>query len=265
MRWTGTIVAVIAFFSATTGAIALSDPERRAAALCETATRNAERTERLPRGLLEAISLKEFGRWDGGAKRSVPWPWTVTSGGPGEHLASREEALAKVRDLQAKGVTNIDVGCMQINLRYHPHAFEDLEAAFDPAKNAAYAGAHLRQLREDHKSWNKAVERYHSSNPERCGAYRKAVYQLKYAATKARMVSARETATLTWKERQQAQRKAYAAAKKARLKVATNLRESKQAQKKRLRAAFEKRKAKVFKRWDEMMKKRREAANGKRS
>ena len=265
MRWTKTFVAVIAFFSVTTEAIALSDPERRDAALCEAGTRNAERAELLPQGLLAAISLKESGRWDGGAKRSVPWPWTVTSGGPGEHLTSREEALTKVRDLQAQGVTNIDVGCLQINLRYHPHAFEDLEAAFDPAKNSAYAGAHLRQLREDHKSWNKAVERYHSSNPKRGKAYRKAVYQLKYAATKARMITVRETATLTWKERQQAQRKAHVVAKKARLKIATNLQESKQVQKKRLRAAFEKRRAKVFKRWEEMMKKRREAANGKRS
>ncbi|MDE0811934.1 MAG: hypothetical protein OSB69_21850, partial [Alphaproteobacteria bacterium] len=103
MRWTGILVAVIAFFSATTGAIALSDPERRAAALCEAGTQNAERAEMLPQGLLAAISLKESGRWDSGAKRSVPWPWTVTSGGPGEHLASREEALAKVRDLQEQG------------------------------------------------------------------------------------------------------------------------------------------------------------------
>jgi hypothetical protein len=265
MRWTGIFVTVIAFFSATAGANALSDPERRAAALCEAGTRHAERTEMLPQGLLEAISLKESGRWDGSAKRSVPWPWTVTSGGPGEHLASKKEALAKVQDLQAQGVTNIDVGCLQINLHYHPHAFEDLEAAFDPAKNAAYAGAHLRQLREDHKSWNKAVERYHSSNPKRGKAYRKAVYHIKFATTKARMVTARETATLTWKERQQAQREAHVAARKARLKIATNLKESKQAQKKRLRAAFEERKAKVFKRWEEMMKKRREAASGKRS
>lgn len=265
MRYTGIFITVITFFSAMAGAIALSDSERHAAALCEAGTRNAERAEMLPQGLLAAISLKESGRWDGGAKRSVPWPWTVTSGGPGEHLASREEALAKVRDLQAQGVTNIDVGCLQINLHYHPHAFENLEAAFDPAKNTAYAGAHLRQLREDHKSWNKSVERYHSSNPERGRAYRKAVYQLKYAATKAHMIAARETATLTWKERQQAQRKAYVAAKRARLKIAKDLQESKPAQKKLLRAAFEKRRAKVFKRWEEMMKKRREAANGKRS
>ena len=265
MRWTRTIVTLIALFGATTGAMALSDQERRNAALCEAATRKAEIAELLPRGLLEAISLKETGRWDGAAKRSVPWPWTVTSGGDGEHFASKAEALAKARALQERGVENIDIGCMQVNLRYHPHAFKDLEEAFDPTKNTAYAGAHLRQLREDHNSWNQAVARYHSGNPERGAAYRKAVYKLKYAATKARMIAARKYARSTWNERRDALRKEYAAAERARLKLVRDQMKTKTKQEKQLRAAFEERRARVFRRWEEMMKKRRAAARGKRS
>ena len=265
MRWTRTIVTLISLFTVSTEAMALSDPERRTAALCESATRKAEIKELLPRGLLEAISLKESGRWDAAAKRSVPWPWTVTSGGPGEHFNSKAEALAKVRELRERGVTNIDVGCMQINLRYHPHAFENLNEAFDPSGNAAYAGAHLRQLREDHGSWNQAVARYHSGNPERGAAYRKAVHKLKYATAKARMIAAREHATSTYQARQTAQRKEYAAAERSRLKLVKEQMRTKTAQEKKLRAAFEERRARVFRRWEEMMAKRRAAAGGKRS
>jgi hypothetical protein len=183
MRWTTTIIAMIAMIAllATSNeAVALSDAERRTAGLCEAATRKTEVAERLPRGLLGAISLKETGRWDAAAKRSAPWPWTVTSGGPGVHHETKAKALAAVKDFQARGVKNIDVGCMQVNLRYHPHAFDNLQAALDPVTNTNYAGAHLRQLREDHRSWNRAVERYHSSDPERGKAYRTAVVSRKW-------------------------------------------------------------------------------------
>jgi hypothetical protein len=265
MRWTGTITALIALFSATTGALALSDQEQRYAALCESGARKAEIAEALPRGLLAAISLKESGRWDSEAKRSVPWPWTVTSGGPGEHFASKAEALAKVRALQEHGIENIDVGCSQINLRYHPHAFEKIEDGFDPTKNTAYAAAHLRQLREDHKSWNKAVERYHSGDPKRGAAYRKAVYKLKFAAARAGKVASHETAILTYQERREKRRKEYAASKQARRKLVRSTRKAKTKREKELRAAFEERRARVFQRWEEMMKKRRAAARGKNS
>jgi hypothetical protein len=265
MRFTQTLVALVALFSASSGAIALSETDRHAASLCEAATRKAEFSEKLPRGLLEAISLKETGRWDGAAKRSYPWPWTVTSGGDGVHFATRAEALARVRALMEKGIKNIDVDCMQINMRYHPHAFESLEEAFDPTKNTAYAAAHLSQLHEDHRSWYRAVERYHSSDPKRGPAYRKAVYKLVYAATKTRRVTALETAQSTWKERATTQRGKYEAAKKARLKLVRDIRKTKTSQEKQRRLAFEERRVRVFERWEKMMKKRRASAKGKRS
>ena len=260
MRWMPIIVILTAVLRVTTAAEALTDQERRTAALCEAATKNAEFSERVPRGLLEAIALKESGRWDDEAKRSYPWPWTVTSGGPGEYFATREEALAKVRALRAEGVTNIDVGCMQVNLRYHPHAFDSIEEAFDPALNAAYAGAHLKQLHEDHHSWHRAVERYHSGDPERGAAYREAVYKLKFAATTSRMANARESAKLSYQERLEAQRRDFEAARKARLELVKEQHAAKSEREKELRAEFEERRARVFQRWEEMMRKRREMA-----
>lgn len=260
MRWIPPFTFLLALAVFTTDATALTEREAQDAALCEVATKQAETQERLPRGLLEAISLKESGRWDDDAKRSVAWPWTVTWGGPGEHFATRAEAIAKVRELQDAGKTNIDVGCMQINLRYHPHAFDSIEDAFDPLRNASYAGAHLKQLREDHHSWHRAIERYHSSDPERGAAYRQAVQKLKYAAARARMVTAREDAKLNYRERLEIQRRDFSAAQETRLKRVRDQYKAKTKRERELRIAFEERRARVFKRWEEMMKKRRAEA-----
>lgn len=244
---------------------ALTRAERQNADLCAAATRATESTEALPRGLLTAISLKESGRWDSTKKQSVAWPWTVTAEGKGSHYPSKQDALRTVAKLRARGVSNIDVGCMQINLRYHPHAFENLEAALDPVRNVAYAGEHLRQLREDHKTWPKAVERYHTSDPKRGLVYRRAVYKLKYdvLGESPKVRTARGRAN--WKARNEKIRRDHAAARKVRLKNSRKLRQSKASQSIRLRAAFEERKAKVLRDWEEMLRKRREKLRGKGS
>ena len=146
--------------------------------LCHQASRATERRLRIPTGLLGAISLAESGRWNEAERESFAWPWTVTSGKDSWYLRDRAEAMAKVKALQTAGVSNIDVGCMQVNLHYHPDAFPSLEAAFDPAFNAAYAGQFLRRLRDEHRSWHMAIQRYHSSDPERYVAYRRKVVNL---------------------------------------------------------------------------------------
>ncbi len=144
---------------------------------CAIATRRAELKLGLPSGLLQAIALTESGRWDGARHRSFAWPWTVTSGVDGAYLDSKAEALARIDALQRAGRDNIDVGCMQVNLHHHPDAFPSLEQALDPAENVAYGAAFLADLREATQSWDLAIERYHSSDPERGRAYRERVLE----------------------------------------------------------------------------------------
>ena len=76
-----------------------------------------------------------------------------------------------MRQLRSKGVRNIDVGCMQVNLHYHPTAFASLEEAFDPTANVAYAANFLAALHDETRSWTRSVARYHSSTPARGSAY----------------------------------------------------------------------------------------------
>lgn len=129
--------------------------------VCRQAISAAEQAERLPQHLLAAIALVESGR-PREAGGTVPWPWTINAEGRGRFLASKAEAVDAVQDLRKRDVRNIDVGCMQVNMHYHPRAFADLDAAFDPAANAGYAARHLRALFRQAGSWPSAVSLYHN-------------------------------------------------------------------------------------------------------
>ncbi len=146
--------------------------------LCSIHAAEQEKAERIPPGLVNAVALAESGRWLEKDKSTKPWPWTVTSGQDSFYLSSKQEAIAKVEELQAGGRTNIDVGCMQINLHYHPDAFSNLDDAFDPNQNVAYGTKFLKDLRNKTRSWGKATAFYHSQNRARGIAYRDKVYKL---------------------------------------------------------------------------------------
>lgn len=133
--------------------------------LCAEAIVRQDRRGVTPRHLLTAIALNESGRAHPTAGTRLAWPWAVMAEGRGRYLATKAEAIAEVRELQGRGVRNIDVGCMQINLYYHPDAFDSLEAAFDPATNVAYAADYLRALYSERGSWEEAAGRYHSATP----------------------------------------------------------------------------------------------------
>jgi len=126
----------------------------------------AEREHGIPAGLLSSIALAESGRWRDEHAATIAWPWTVMAEGRGRYFPTRENAVAEVEALTAKGVENIDLGCMQVNMFYHGDAFASLDAALDPARNVAYAADFLARLKASHGSWVQAVGHYHSANKE---------------------------------------------------------------------------------------------------
>jgi hypothetical protein len=140
--------------------------------LCRDAIRRAETGSALPPHLMSAIARVESGRADPATGRVHPWPWTINAEGQGSFFETKVEAIAFARQLLARGVPSIDVGCMQINLMYHPDAFPNLETAFDPVSNAQYALKFLTQLKEKTGSWEMASAWYHSANPGEGSPYR---------------------------------------------------------------------------------------------
>jgi hypothetical protein len=177
LRIPGVATALIALMALSAGAQATverSNLDNKD--LCAAAVSAQEARSGIPKRLLTAISLVESSRWDAGSGKSVAWPWTVTAEGKGRFFPTKAAAIAAVRRLQAQGVDSIDVGCMQVNLHYHPKAFTSLNEAFDPERNAAYGAKFLTDLKRDHGSWQRAVQHYHSSTAERRIPYQQKVY-----------------------------------------------------------------------------------------
>jgi soluble lytic murein transglycosylase-like protein len=143
--------------------------------LCEAAIVAAERAERLPERMMGAIALVETGRADPTSGAARPWPWTINAEGQGFFFASKQQAIDAVRGLQARGVRSIDVGCMQVNLMFHPNAFASLDQAFDPDANARYAARFLTALHSENRDWPAAIAAYHSETPALGAAYRQLV------------------------------------------------------------------------------------------
>ncbi|MCE3231062.1 MAG: Soluble lytic murein transglycosylase and related regulatory protein [Alphaproteobacteria bacterium] len=137
--------------------------------MCEPLIRRYEATHGIPHKLLTAISLVEYGK-----------PYV---------FPTKKEAITRVRKLQEMGVTSIDVGCMQVNLKQHPSAFPTLEAAFDPATNIAYAAKFLKTKKISKGSWGSAVAHYHSSTPRFHIPYTQRVLKTWSKAQNGRMIN----------------------------------------------------------------------------
>jgi hypothetical protein len=146
--------------------------------ICRFHTNLAENKFRIPKHLLTSISLAESGKWNKLRKEIIAWPWTITSEGQGRFYNTKAEALAKVEALKSRGVKNIDVGCMQVNLYYHGNAFINTSEALDPEKNIAYAASYLKKLFSTSGDWLNAMGNYHSTTPKFNKAYRSRVLAL---------------------------------------------------------------------------------------
>ncbi|MDG1287139.1 MAG: transglycosylase SLT domain-containing protein [Rickettsiales bacterium] len=137
----------------------------------------AERYHNIPTHWLAAIAGQESGRYHKRLDLMLPWPWTINVNGKGYYFDTKGEAINKIEEYRAKGVTNIDVGCMQVNMRYHGHAFANIHQALEPRYNVAYAARFLRENFDGLHSWKKATAAYHSKTPSRGDKYFKLIYK----------------------------------------------------------------------------------------
>lgn len=128
---------------------------------CIAAILDAQARYGIPDNLLLAIGVQEAGRR--GRDGLTVWPWTVNAEGEGMFFRTRAEALSWVHAKQAAGVRSIDVGCMQVNQKWHGGEFASLEQAFDPMVNVDYAARYLTGLYRDAGDWWAAAGRYHSA------------------------------------------------------------------------------------------------------
>ena len=155
----------------------------RAGDLCKLAIGGSALIPGRPINLLDAIGRVESGRLDPNDGTVKAWPWSVNAEGRGYVFNTKAEAIAGVLALRARNVMSVDVGCMQVNLMYHPSAFASLEEAFDPTVNVGYAARFLSQLYAETRDWKVAAAFYHSRTPDLALTYqRKVLAQLPDAA-----------------------------------------------------------------------------------
>jgi hypothetical protein len=140
---------------------------------CSSAIHEAEQRHQLPSGLLTSIARVESGRPVTTMNDVRPWPWTIDADGDGLFLDSKAAAVAWVAQ-QTSHHRYIDVGCLQVDLTLHPHAFASLEEAFDPVANADYAARYLSTLYRDEAghNWDVTVGLYHSHTANLAADYR---------------------------------------------------------------------------------------------
>ena len=143
--------------------------------LCRDAAFAAANDYGIPPKVLLAITLTETGRSTAGNLQ--PWPWAINHAGEGAWYATQAEALAAIERLTAEGQRNFDVGCFQLNHRWHAGGFRSAQEMIDPARNADYAARFLLDKYAATQDWGLAAAAYHSGTPEYA-----AQYQARFAA-----------------------------------------------------------------------------------
>ena len=137
--------------------------------LCDAAAHHAARETGVPADVMLTITRLETGR----GKKAEPWPWTVNHAGNGSWFQTEDDARSYVFSRIKRGVKNVDVGCFQINYRWHGNAFRSLDEMFDPKSNALYAARFLQDLYREFGTWTQAAGAYHSRTPRYADRYKK--------------------------------------------------------------------------------------------
>lgn len=137
--------------------------------LCDAAAAQAARDTGVPVTVLRTLTRVETGRSRSGTLE--PWPWTLNMGGAGTWHDSAAAAQIVAETAIAAGRRNVDIGCFQINYRWHGDAFTGIAQMLDPVANARYAARFLRDLHRELGDWTAAAGAFHSRNPDLAARY----------------------------------------------------------------------------------------------
>lgn len=161
------LVLVLMIISPEAGHATRSDSE--ISGLCDRAAFAASQSKGVPLDVLLAISRTETGRRKNSDMQ--PWPWAVNMEGKGRWFSNIDEARSYVFTHFKNGARSFDVGCFQINYKWHGEGFRSIDDMFDPVLNAEYAAGFLTGLYQEFGNWSDAAGAYHSRNIELAREY----------------------------------------------------------------------------------------------
>ncbi len=128
------------------------------------------------RGVSPQLLLKIARVESGYGQLNQPWPWTINVKGKDYYFKNQQGALTYIHKLIQSGVRSFDVGCFQINWRWHRTKVSSPAELLHPTRNALIAADYLQELYVQHRSVSRAVAHYHSSNPYRGAQYVQRVF-----------------------------------------------------------------------------------------
>ncbi|WP_253734422.1 transglycosylase SLT domain-containing protein [Methylomonas sp. ZR1] len=102
------------------------------------------RRHRIDPYILYAVALMES-RKNGEQNRVMPWPWAINNAGNSFIPNSQQEAEALLNQMLDQGKRNIDVGIMQVNLRWHGHRVAKPEQLLIPSINIEIGASLLNE------------------------------------------------------------------------------------------------------------------------
>ncbi len=142
---------------------------RDPSALCDDAAHLAAQNSDTPITVLLAITRVETGRNDG--DHIKPWPWTLNHAGKSHWFDTEAQATDAAESALIEGTGNLDIGCFQLNHRWHGENFSSLDQMLDPRTNARYAAAFLADLYRELGDWPAAIAAYHSRSAGPAATY----------------------------------------------------------------------------------------------
>lgn len=163
--WISSIGISVVLLSAFISPLRAAELQASFTNLCDQAASRAAENVGVPVPILLAITRTET------ARNGMPWPWTMNIDGRGRWFSTREDAVNFAADSYDSGVRSFDIGCFQINHRWHGENFTSIRAMFDPDTNATYAARYLVSLFEEFGAWDQAVGAYHSRTPRHATRY----------------------------------------------------------------------------------------------
>lgn len=122
--------------------------------------------------ILYAVALAESASYRG-LNMTSPWPYAIRNGSNATYAKSRIEAEQVLnKALQEGEKYQLDIGLMQINLRWHEHRVNSPDELLDPITNLDIGSRILAEaIQSSPNDLELGIGRYHSWNEERARWY----------------------------------------------------------------------------------------------
>lgn len=128
--------------------------------------------------LLYSIALCESGFNPSSTKMVAPYPWVLRMPNKPIYSQTEKEARARLSAILKKS-NAVDVGLMQINVRWHGHRIKNAEDLLDPLTNVRIGADILNEnfARHPHDAIQ-AIGNYHSFQSDRARSYGLTVWRV---------------------------------------------------------------------------------------